>query len=134
MCSDDNPDSRFREYLLEQAKDQIKLSGMDRRKKVHTFLSCHDTPLISHHGQESILSVPLSKSLPPHLKPEGVVAATMPHLKDREATQRYLLKKYDRQALRNFGATASDPGFLREVYGVDSVIYRNSKATAVAIG
>jgi hypothetical protein len=46
LCSDDNPDSRFRQYLLEQAKHQIKLSAQERRKKVafiqllltHTFL------------------------------------------------------------------------------------------------
>jgi hypothetical protein len=34
LHSDDNPDSRFREYLLEQAKDQIRTSGHERRAKV----------------------------------------------------------------------------------------------------
>jgi hypothetical protein len=84
--------------------------------------------------QESVFNVPLSKSLPEHLKPEGVVAAQMPHLKDPAAMQRHLLNKYDKQALRNFGATNSDPGFLRQVYGRDSPIYQNAKAQSLAIG
>lgn len=35
MHSDDNADARFREYLLDQAKEQIKFSAQDRRLKVH---------------------------------------------------------------------------------------------------
>lgn len=81
-----------------------------------------------------MFNVPLSKSLPAHLKPDEVVAAHMPHLKDATAMQRHLLNKYDKQALRNFGVTNSDPGFLRQVYGPDSPIYQNAKAHSLAIG
>jgi hypothetical protein len=49
--SDDNADARFREYLLDQAKEQIKFSAQDRRVKVCNDLMYSRSQFFFHgHG------------------------------------------------------------------------------------
>ena len=58
----------------------------------------------------------------------------MPHVLSPEATQHHLLSKFDRQMLHAFRSEGSDVKFLKQVYGSDSIIYKNAKNAADTYG
>jgi len=110
LPSDDNADARFREYLLDQAKEQIKISAQDRRIK------------------ERVLSGPLSRRISDNLKPEEVVKRHLPQANSADATKKHLLKKFDRQKANDFAKNGPSVSSLKLIYGPHSVVYKNARA------
>ena len=86
---------------------------------------------LSH--QERVLSGPLSRRISDNLKPEEVIKRHLPQTSSAEAAKMHLLKKFDEQKMKDFAKSGPKVSTLKNIYGPQSIVYKNAKAAEAAI-
>lgn len=79
------------------------------------------------------MSGPLSRRISDSLKPEEVIKRHLPQANSAEAMKLHLLKKFDKQKMKDFSRNGPKASSLKSIYGPQSIVYKNAKAADSAI-